>query len=102
MARIYPKFNAARIKKWIAEGRGQGHRREYKPWLAVQNVSSKGFVNRIRGVKTQRRHEFMSNLEASYFYLLDFSKSVTDVREQFPLLPIEETLAIAEQCGIKH
>jgi hypothetical protein len=27
---------------------------------------------------------------------------VTDVREQFPLLPIEESLAIAEQCGIKH
>ena len=24
------------------------------------------------------------------------------IREQFPLLPIEETLAIADQCGIKH
>ena len=27
---------------------------------------------------------------------------VTDIREQFPLLPLEETLAVAEGCGFKH
>jgi hypothetical protein len=102
MARNRTTFNAATLKKWIAERRGLGHGKDYKPWLKVQNVPSNGYVNRIKGFKTQRRHEFMSNLEASYFYLLEWSKSVTDIREQFPLLPIEETLAIAEQCGIKH
>ncbi len=25
-----------------------------------------------------------------------------DIREQFPLLPIEETIIIAEELGIKH
>jgi len=41
-------------------------------------------------------------LETSYFYLLEWSLSVIDIREQFPLLPLEETLAIAEQCGTVH
>jgi hypothetical protein len=102
MARTRAKFNAATMKRWIAEGRGQGHGEHYGPWLKVQNVPSHGYVNRILGWKTKRRHEFLSNLEASYFYLLEWSLSVIDVREQFPLLPLHETLAIAEQCGIKH
>jgi hypothetical protein len=81
MARTCAKFNAATIKKWIAQGRGQGHGREYKPWFAVRDVPSNGYVNRILGWKTKRRHEFLSNLEARDFYLYDWSRSVTDVRE---------------------
>jgi hypothetical protein len=85
MARPYPRFNAATIKKWIAEGRGQGHGKNYAPWLRARDVPSNGYVNRILGWKTTRRHEFLSNLEASYFYLLEWSPFVSDVREQFPL-----------------
>ncbi|WP_242480000.1 TnsA endonuclease N-terminal domain-containing protein [Bacillus cereus group sp. N21] len=44
----------------------------------------------------------MSDLESDYFYLLEWSSTVTDIREQFPLLPIEETVSIAEGLGIKH
>ena len=102
MARSRAKFNTVTMNKWIEEGRGNGHGDNYLPWLKVQNVPSHGFVNRILGLKTKRRHEFMSNLEASYFYLLEWSRSVTDIREQFPLLPLRETLAIADQCGIEH
>jgi hypothetical protein len=83
MARTRAKFNAATIKKWIAEGRGQGDGREYRPWLTVQNVPSIGYVHRILGWITKRRHEFLSNLEANYFSLLDWSRSVTDAREQY-------------------
>jgi hypothetical protein len=101
MARPYPRFNAATIKKWIAEGRGQGHGKNYAPWLRARDVPSNGYVNRILGWKTTRRHEFLSNLEASYFYLLEWSPFVSDVREQFPL-NLDETLAIAEQSKIKH
>lgn len=44
----------------------------------------------------------MSNLETSFFFVLDWSQSVLDIREQFPLLPLEETQEIAEQCGFVH
>jgi hypothetical protein len=102
MARLRAKFNSATIKRWIAEGRGQGRGEKYLSWLRVQDVPSLGYVNRILGWKTRRRHEFLSNLETKCFYLLEWSTVVSDVREQFPLLPLDETLAIAQQCGIKH
>lgn len=33
---------------------------------------------------------------------MEYSDSVVDIREQYPLLPIEETLLIAKELGIKH
>jgi hypothetical protein len=44
----------------------------------------------------------MSNLETGYFYILEWSQSIIDIREQYPLLPLEETQEIAEQCGFTH
>ena len=90
------------IDKRISEGRGQGRGSEYKPWLLVQDVPSQGLATRIKGWKTKRVHHLLSNLELSYFYILEWSRVVFDIREQYPLLPLEETLAIAEQCGIRH
>ena len=65
-------------------------------------MPSLGYVHRILGWKTNRRHEFMSNNEAGYFYVLDWCPFVTDIREQFPLLPLDETIAIATDHGVKH
>lgn len=94
---------ANRIKKWTKEGRGQGSGPNYKPWLTVRDVPSKGTSSRIMGWKTKRVHHFLSqSLEESYFYLLDWSPVVIDIREQYPLLPLEETLEIAEGLGLKH
>lgn len=49
-----------------------------------------------------RQHEFLSNNELYYLYLLEFADSVIDIREQYPLLYREDTLAIAKEIGIKH
>jgi hypothetical protein len=92
----------AAIDRCIEEGRGQGRGYDYKPWLLVQDVASQGLASRIKGWKTKRVHHLHSNLELNYFYLLEWSSIVCDIREQYPLLPLEETLAIAEQCGISH
>jgi hypothetical protein len=43
-----------------------------------------------------------SQLEVNYFYALEWSESVTDIREQYPLLPLDETLDIAQACGFTH
>lgn len=89
-------------EQWIKEGRGMGRGAEYKPWLLIQNVSSLGRSTRLKGIKTNRQHEFLSDLEKNYFYLTEYSDFVVDIREQFPLLPLEETIIIAEELGIKH
>jgi len=89
-------------EKLLEEGRGTGVGSEYKPWLRIQDVASSGRVTRLRGVKTGRQHEFLSDNERNYFYFLEYADCVIDIKEQFPLLPIEETLAIANDLGIEH
>ncbi|HDX9578519.1 TPA: heteromeric transposase endonuclease subunit TnsA [Bacillus pseudomycoides] len=90
------------IEKWIREGRGSGVGANYKPWLKIQDVSSLGRSTRLKGIKTSRQHEFLSDLERNYFYLTEHSDFIFDIREQFPLLPLEETIVIADELGIKH
>lgn len=90
------------IQKMIKEEYGFGVGSRYKPWINIQDVPSLGRVTRIKGTKTRRQHELLSDMERNYFYILEFSDSVKDIREQFPLLPIEDTIAIASEIGIKH
>lgn len=96
------KTDQAVIEKRIKEGRGQGRGSEYKPWLAIQDVASRGLVTRQKGWKTNRMHHLLSKLELAYFYALEWAPFVSDIREQYPLLPLEDTLAIAQQIGCAH
>ncbi|MCT4605729.1 MAG: TnsA endonuclease N-terminal domain-containing protein [Marinisporobacter sp.] len=95
-------INREKIEKLIKEGRGQGIKEAYKPWLLIQDVPSTGRESRLVGIKINRQYDFLSDLEKNYFYISDFSDEVIDIREQFPLLPIEETILIADELGIKH
>lgn len=96
------RTRTSKVEKWIKEGRGSGIGADYKPWLNIQDVSSLGRSTRLRGIKTKRQHEFLSDLERNYFYLTEYSDFVIDIREQFPLLPLEETIVIADELGLKH
>ncbi|MDU5080986.1 TnsA endonuclease N-terminal domain-containing protein [uncultured Tissierella sp.] len=90
------------IENLIKEGRGEGIGEDYKPWILIQDVASLGRATRLKGIKTNRQHEFLSDLERNYFYILEYSDTVIDIREQFPLLPLEETVLIAKELGIEH
>lgn len=90
-----------KIEKMEKEGRGQGRGEEYKPWIVIQDFPSQGLVTRGKGWKTNRIHHFLSKLERSYFYVLEWSDSVVDIREQFPLNRAD-TLEIAANKNIKH
>lgn len=101
MAKRKSGWTEEKIARYIKAGKGQGELGEYIPWLNIQDFSSNGNVTRVKGWKTKRKHEFFSNLERNYFYLLDWSEDVIDIREQFPL-DREQTLKIANEKGIKH
>lgn len=90
------------VEKMLKEGRGEGIGSNYKPWIRIQDVPSLGRVTRLKGIKTCRQHEFLSDLERNFFYILEYSDTVIDIREQFPLLPMEETILIAKELGIEH
>lgn len=89
-------------KKKPHQTESQGRGLEYQPSLTVRQVSSVGLSHRIQSWKPGRVHHFLSKLEVSFFYVLEWSAKVVDIREQFPLLPVEETQTIAEALGFRH
>jgi hypothetical protein len=102
MAKRKRRTTKQSIDKRIREGRGRGRLADYSPWLHIQDVPSRGLVTRIKGWKSGRVHHVLSLLELRCLYALDWRTEVVDIREQYPLLPQEETIAIAADCGIKH
>lgn len=86
----------------LKEGRGTGRKENYLPWLKIHEVPSEGLSSRILGWKNKRIYQLMSNLERDYFFIIQWEDSVIDIREQFPLLPLEETILISEELEIRH
>jgi hypothetical protein len=94
------------IAKRIKEGRGLGEGAEYKPWIYIRDITSQGVSGEIYGWKTGRTHQVLSNNERDYLNVLEWSRIITDIREQYPLLDenrtYNETVQIAESLGIKY
>jgi len=88
--------------KWLEDGRGTGEGKDYLVWLTIHDLASRGISSRIPGRKTGRMHHLLSGLETALFYILDASDLVLDIREQYPLLSLEETLRIAKELKVRH
>lgn len=84
-----------------SEGICQARGADYRPFLSVRDVPSRGRSSRIKSWTNGRVCHFLSRLELYCFYLYEWDLSITDIREQYPL-PLSETLEIAEEFKIKH
>jgi hypothetical protein len=102
MSKHRAKWNCTRYHKLINQGRGQGVGKDYKPWITIHDLASKGVVSRAPGRTTDRIHHLLSKNETAFFYILDASDKTLDIREQYPLLPVTETVEIAEMLGYRH
>lgn len=102
MPKTQTKWSEKIYLKRIREGRGQGELENYKPWVTVQEIPSKGISARIPGEKTHRLHHLFSRNEIAFFYLLEANEDVLDIREQYPLLDVLDTVRISEKAGINH
>ena len=94
--------NPNTFRRMVREGRGKGRGEEYKPWLTVRDLSSRGESSRMNGWRTGKRavHLF-SKLERGFFYTVEWDRAVVDYREQFPL-DLATTRQIADELGIDH
>jgi hypothetical protein len=101
MAKRKRENDVKQNEKKKKEKRGQGSFDQYKPWIKIQDVASKGLATRLKGIKTGRNHQLLSTLEWNYLYLLDWSEEVIDIREQYPL-DLSETVALAKEVNISH
>ncbi len=81
-------------------GDGQGEGATFRPYLHVRDVPSQGRSAIDLGIKTGRLHHYLSDIEYAYFLLAEFSIFVRAIREQYALLPWNETLKIALSYGI--
>ena len=72
----------------------------YEPAIHAIHSHSHGYVYRVPGIKTGRVHHLLSRLEWNAFLYFEFG-DYTNIREQFPV-PLESTLPLAQQLGIRH
>lgn len=82
-------WNKAKLERFLKEGRGSGRFENYKPWLTLHDVSTKGRTSRLYSHKLQRMVNLFSDLQTACFHLLEFDDQVVDIREQYPLLGLE-------------
>lgn len=100
MAR-YVTWSEERITQFENEGRGKGSGPTYVPWVQVSDFSSLGNSRRVFSPMTNRVHHLMSDVEWQLFLLLEYSRDIIDIREQYPIKRLQ-TQGIAAELGIPH
>ena len=100
MFRRNKRFTKATHERRLKEGRGKGDGVHYRPYINVQDFSSRGQSNRDFGLTTKRQHDLFSKLEHRIYLVFDNS-GLLDIQEQYPL-PLEISLEIAKLCGLRH
>ena len=96
------KLSTKFVQDYIKNRLWERNKSEYVPLLNVRSVPTKGKANRVIGWKTGREHHFLSKLEYAAFYHFDWSVDVIDIKEQYPLLPMEILQNIAIEAGIEY
>lgn len=85
----------------IKQGRGTGVGPYYIPWINCREFNSMGTATSMPDWKHGRMIQCLSQAERWFYYKLRWSDEVTDIREQFPLLPLSETAEIAASFGVQ-
>ena len=101
MSRGIQKWSEETIARLEKEGRGRGKGATYVPWILTTDLYSDGRTHSIYSEKTGRSHELLSDGELNAFFMLEWAKDVTDIREQFPL-DREVTQEVAMKLGLHH
>lgn len=70
--------------------------------MYVRDVPSEGTSSMVRSRITRRNHNYLSDHEFKVHLLAEYGRSTLDIREQYALLPWDETQMLAAQTGIRH
>jgi hypothetical protein len=89
------------LEKRLAAGFASGEGANYKPALRTCDVPTDGTASIIMGWRHGREHHLLSTGETHYFYVLEWSDDVLEIREQF-YLPLAKTVEIARRIGVRH
>ena len=81
-----------KVQKYIKEGRGMGIGKDYISWTKTYEYSSIGRATRTMGIKVPRIFNLQSDNQYRAFLIFEFSNSVLDIRENYPLLDVMEVI----------
>ncbi|MGG1940421.1 TnsA endonuclease C-terminal domain-containing protein [Paenibacillus polymyxa] len=96
-------WTEAKFKRFIAEGRGQGKKEQYRPWLMVSDLPSRGRSTRIFSRIANRVVHFLTDSQLRYFYLLEWNHNqIIDINEQYPLLNMESVIDQLDEPLLKR
>jgi hypothetical protein len=95
---LYPPYLRGRIR----QGRGIGQGLGYMRWLRIRDVPSRGTSSSVLGIRMQRPYHMLSELETTYFFLMERKASVIDIREQWPIFHIDRTLELCAEQSVRH
>jgi hypothetical protein len=99
----YPRAESPdEIEKKIKEGRGSGTMENYKAWIQTHEVTSAGNSTVAWSFKLGRHVHLLSDGEYYLWFVLEGSAKVVDFWEQYPHLPIDKTIKIAEEHNIPY
>ncbi|WP_347289440.1 TnsA endonuclease N-terminal domain-containing protein [Bilophila wadsworthia] len=87
--------------KWVKAGRGQGRYSAYDPWITVQDCHSKTPRHRVPCPRLHRMLHCLSHGERLVCLSLEWNPEVIEIREQFPLAPVD-TLDICSELNLIH
>ena len=90
------------VERWTQKWLKLQKEGNYLPWLEVREVPSTGRSRKVKGIKTGHTHHLLSDLEYYIYLMLEYDPTVTAIYEQFPLLPREDSIEIANEMGIRH
>lgn len=85
-------WSMAKYQRFLKENRGVGELAGYKAWLTVQDFPTKGRASRVKSQKTNRIHHFFSDMQTRCFYMFEWNDDVSDIREHYPLLDLQEVV----------
>ena len=88
-----------RIDKWEQRAIAT---EEFEPFIQVKRSPTIGKGAKVFNPDSAKTHEVLSILETNLLRYLDYLPNVLSVCTQYPLLPIKETLEIAESLAVKH
>ena len=95
---LYPQYLRSRINR----GQGVGKGIEYRSWLKIREVPSKGSSAAVMGILVRRRFELLSQLETIFFFLTERRPDVVDIRENWPILDLARTVELCAKLGVRH
>lgn len=101
MSRGVRKWSEEVITRMEREGRGKGRGATYLPWILTTDFYSRGRTHELYSHKTRRSHQLLSDAERNCFVMLEWSKDIVDIREQYPL-DRDASLEVAKEIKVRH